>query len=245
MKKTLITSLALTAGLVAYGANIGDDNASNAPYGDGWQSTDNGGTGLGAWTLNAGGSGGHYIGTTGEGADPSFGLFSGGNTASDFANAERDFTGGALTTGQTFSIDLGNTGVDSGGGEIGLNLTDGGSTVFTLKFVGGDFNWLINDGGSDFGSGQAFASDTELAFTFTYEGANNYSYTFGSSASGSNFNATNTINGIDGFRLFTNEQGSGENFGANDISVVPEPGAFALLGGLMALTFVALKRRAA
>lgn len=246
--KTLTFFLIAAASSIAtlgQAAALADDNASNAPYADGWQSSDNGGSGFGAWALSVGTSGGgHYIGATGEGPDPSFGLFSGGNNAGEQAFAERQFTGGALVAGQTFSIDLGNTGVDSGGGEIGLNLIDGTLSVFTLKFVGGQTNWQLNDGGSDFSSGQAFAANTELAFSFTYEGGNNYSYTFGS-GSGSNFTANNTISGIDGFRLFTNEQGTGENFGANNMSVVPEPSTLAMYGltGLAAVGVLLFKRR--
>lgn len=244
--KLLITTLAapfLTGGLTA--ATIASDVASNAPYADGWQTADNGGTGFGAWTLNSGGSGGHYIGASGQG-DPSFGLFAGGNATGDFATATRSLTGGALAAGQSLAMDLGNTGVDSGGGgEIGLNLTDGGSTVWTLKFIGGATDWVINDGGpgGDFGSGQGFAANTSLAFEFTYEGGSSYSYTFGPSGSGSNFTATNTISGIDGFELFSTEQGSGENFGANNIEVVPEPSSYAMIGGLLALGAALLQRR--
>lgn len=43
-----------------YGAS---DGATSATYNDGWQTGDNGGTGYGAWTLNAvPGWSGHFIG---------------------------------------------------------------------------------------------------------------------------------------------------------------------------------------
>lgn len=240
----LMASSSLATLLVspAFAANVASDNASNAAYSDGWQTNDNGGTGFGAWTLSTGGSGGHYIGTTGQGTD-SFGLFSGGNASGDFATATRSLTGGALTSGQSITIDLGNTGVDSTDpGEIGINLTDGGATVWTLQFIGGGTDWVINDGGSNFGSGQGFVSSSSITFTFTYEGGSNYSYTFGS-GSGSNFTATNSISGIDGFELFSAQQGSGENFGANNISVVPEPSTYAMIGGVLVLAFAFLRRQ--
>ena len=237
----LITTGLLTAA-TAFAANTADDIASNAPYADGWQTADNGGSGLGAWTLNSGGLGGHFIGATGEGPDPSFGLFAGatGGSGTNFATAVRSFTGGALTSGQTFSIDLGHTATNDG--TIGLNLRDGGSNVVSLTHESGELNWELNDGGSDFSSGQAFAADTELSFSFTYEGGSSYSYTFGG-GSGSNFTASNTISGIDGFELFSTEQGGGQNLGANDVSVVPEPGTFALLAGALAFVAVALRNR--
>jgi len=232
MKKSICFSLAGFLTLAsASAATLAADNASDTDYSDGWSSADNGGSGFGSWTLNAGGGGGRYIGATGQGASPSFGLFSGGNNAGDFSTATRGFTGGALSTGQTFTIDLGNTGVDLGApGQIGLNLQDGGVTVFALKFIGGGTNWLLNDGGSDFSAGQGFAADTSLSFSFTYEGGSSYSYEFGS-GSGTSFIASNTISGIDGFELYSSRQGGGENFGSNNIAIVPEP-TVALLGSL-------------
>lgn len=239
-----LPALLICTSSILQAAALADDTASNAPYADGWQSSDNGGSGFGAWTLSTGGSGGHYIGTTGEGAT-SFGLFSGGNASGDFSTASRSLTGGALTAGQTFSIDLGNTGVDpTDPGEVGINLTDGGVAVWTLQFIGGGTDWVINDGGSNFGSGQGFAASTSLSLAFTYEGGSDYSYTFGS-GSGSSFTATNTISGIDGFELFSSQQGSGENFGANDMIVIPEPSSIIMLGltGLAAGGMTLLKRR--
>lgn len=220
----------------AMAANVAIDSASNSAYGDGWQNGDNGGSGFGAWTLNATGSGGTYVGTTGQG-NPSFGLFSG---LSGTATASRLFTGGALGVGQTFSINLGHTANIATNNDIGLLLTDGGITVFTLKFFGGGTDWLLNDGGLDFGSGQAYAPNTSLAFSFTYEGSNKYSYTFGT-GSGTSFTATSDISGIDGFTLFNNNQGSGENLGANNMAIIPEPSA-ALLSGLGALALLRRRR---
>lgn len=222
----------------AFGATLASDSAADSVYADGWDNGDNGGSGFGSWTLNAGGGGGDYIGGTGQG-NPSFGLFAGGTAAGDFSTATRSFTGGALTTGQTFSIDLGNTGV-SAGGQIGLNLQDGGVTVFELKFIGGGANWQLNDGGSDFSSGQGFAANTSLNFSFTYEGGSTYSYSFGS-GSGTSFVASNTISGIDGFELYSSRQGSGENFGSNNMEIVPEP-AIALLGSLGLLGLLRRRR---
>ncbi len=229
MKKTILLSVTAFASfaLSAGAANVALDNASNAAYSGGGFNSINGGTGFGAWSVSSSGGGGEYVGTTGQG-NPSFGIHSQGSGS---ALASRSLTGGDLSAGQTISMDLGHSNLVNG--SVGIDLTDGGATVFTLRFVGGTSNWVINDGGGggEFGAGQGFSANTSLTFTFTYEGSNDYSYTFGS-GSGDNFTATNTISGVDGIKLFTFSQGSGENFGANNLVVtaVPEPSSAALLG---------------
>lgn len=237
--RTLIFVSASAMALNSFGATVATDTASDATYTPAWDSTDNGGTGFGTWTLATTGTGGSYIGGTGQGGT-SFGLFSG---TSGTSTAERPFTG-SLLAGQTFSVDLGHTTNIANGNDIGLLLLDGGATVFTLKFVGGQANWLLNDGGTDFGSGQAYSANTSISFSFTYEGSNDYSYTFGTGA-GSNFTATNIISGIDGVRFFNNNQGDGENLGFNNLSVIPETSSIAMLGltGLAAGMIALLKRR--
>ena len=217
------------------------DNAGNAPYTPThWQTGDNGGSGFGAWTLTSAGGGGSFIGASGQGPTPTFGLF---GAAAGSSSADRPFTG-ALTTGQTFSIDLGNTASVATGQTLGLNLTSNGVVEFTLKFTGGGTTWQINDGGSDFGIAQNFASNTSLHFTFTYNGGNNYSYTFGS-ASGTGFTATNPLTNINGVRLFDGAQGAGENFGFNNLAIVPEPATVLLVGpALLGGMFFIRRRRA-
>ena len=86
------------------------------------------------------------------------------------------FTGGAMAVGDRFSVNLAHT--QTIDGQIGLSLLSGTTARWTLKFVGGGANWLINDGGSDFGSGQAYAANTSLSFSFTYNGGSFYSYVF-------------------------------------------------------------------
>lgn len=204
-----------------FAATIASDNASTANYPGGtWTDGSNGGTGFAAWDLTVTGDGGQYIGSTGQG-NPAFGIYSNSGTSL----AKRPFTGGALTAGQTFQVDLGNTATING--EIGLNLLSGSIARFTLKFVPGQSNWQLNDGGSDFSAGQAYAANTSLAFSFTYLGSKDYSYTFGS-GSGTGFTATADITAIDGVQFYSNGQGDLQNFGFNNLAVtaaapVPEP----------------------
>lgn len=230
--------LALT-NLASHAATIASDNATNAAYaGPAWPNASNGGTGFGAWSFATSGGGGRYLGGTGLGAT-TFGLFAGG-TGGNNSSATRPFTG-ALTAGQTFSIDLGHSSSIANGGEVGLNLLDGGSPVFTLKFVGGGSFWQLNNGGSDFNSTQGYAANTPLSFSFTYNGGSSYSYTFGAS-SGVNHTATSTISNITAVKVFSNAQGGGENTGANNAAIVPEPASLGLV--LMSgIGLLAIRRR--
>ena len=240
MKKLLVAvvaSIAVSSGVLA--ASNASDNASTANYPDGtWITGSNGGTGFGSWTLTstpagAGGFAGSYIGGTAIG-NPTFGIYSGGNAAAEML-ANRPFTGGGLTAGQSFSVTIGNTVTINNPGQIGLSLMSGSSARWTLKFVGGGTNWLLNDGGTDFSSGQAFAANTPLTLTFTYNGGSSYSYTFGT-GSGINYTATADISNLNGVQFFSTNQGNDQNMGINNLSVVPEPSTYALLA-LSAVAF--------
>ena len=67
---------------VADAASIAADNASNSPYQPSgvWASGQNGGYGLGAWSLNhPGAAAGEYIGDSGVGTSPTWGVYAGNN----------------------------------------------------------------------------------------------------------------------------------------------------------------------
>jgi len=237
MKKTLLAavmSVALSSGAFAQAPGaIAFDEGSNEPYqpGNVWDNDSNGGFGFEAWTFNTSGDGGRFIGGTAIG-DPTFGIFAPNSTSS--SSAFRPFSS-ALNPGDTFSVVIGHT--DGIGGEIGLSLWSGGSARITLKFIGGQTDWTFNDGGSDFNIAQPYAANTQLTFSFTYVGAGlnenddpiyTYSYSFGD-ASGNNFTTLNDISSVDGVAFFNNDQGGGQNFGFNELQVVPEPSTYALL----------------
>jgi len=238
MKKLLLAAAVLAAAFpsMSLSAGVASDNASTANYPGGtWTTGSNGGAGFGSWTLTstpAGGFSGSYIGGTAIG-NPTFGIFSSGNNAATMT-ALRPFTGGGLTAGQSFGVTIGNTPDITNPGNIGLSLMSGGSARWTLKFVGGGSNWLLNDGGSDFSSGQAYAANTPLSLTFTYNGGSSYSYTFGT-GSGNN-TASADISNLDGVQFFSVNQGAFQNMGINNLSVVPEPSTYALLA-LSAVAF--------
>ena len=226
MKKTLfaaVASIALSSG--AFAATNASDNASSYTTAT-WTNGANLGTGFGAWTLSTttpgSGFAGRYIGNTALG-DPAFGLFA-GNDGGAISIADRPFTGGALTAGQIFSVKLANTAANFG--EVGFQFLDGSTVRWTLKLAGTGA-WQLNDGGGDFGAGQAFVANTALDFSFTYNGGNSYTYSFGSGA-GTNFTAANITN-LTGVRFYNRDQGADQNFAFNDLSVVPEPSTYALL----------------
>ena len=248
MKKLLLAAAVMATAVpsISLSASVASDNASAANYPGGtWTTGSNGGTGFGSWTLTstpADGFSGSFIGGTAVGT-PAFGLYSGGDAAAT-ATARRPFTGGGLTAGQSFGVTIGKTPTVTTGGQLGLSLMSGGTARWTLKFVGGGANWLLNDGGSDFSSGQAYAANTSLALTFTYNGGSSYSYTFGT-GSGTNYSAVADISNLDGVQFFSVNQGNDQNMGINNLSVVPEPSTYALLA-LSAVAFggyVARRRR--
>ena len=250
MNKNMMRAAVMVTSLVLAGNVFGQDPSTHLAFDQasnyvnwGGDPSLNEGFGFAPWTFDQAtpdsGFAGRFIGSTATG-DPSFGLFS-GNNAGAFSSAFRAFDN-PLTAGDTFSVDIGHTPTING--EVGLNLINNGTIVFTLKFVGGGENWSINDGGADFGAGQAYAANTSLTFSFTYNGGNSYSYTFGS-GSGNNFTATSDISSINEVGFYSVNQGTDQNFGINNLAVIPESSSIIMMGlaGLAAGGLTVLKRR--
>ena len=240
MRKSLsaIASFALLAlgATVSHAANPALDTGTNYVVSGSFNpGVGNFGTGFGAWSFNQTGGGGSYLGTstgaTGLPETDTWGLFAGSD--SGVSSVDRPFTGGALATGQTVSVNMGIGGGVDNGGTVGINLLSGATPVFTLEFVGGGATWQLNDGGSNFGAtGIPFSANTTVSMSFTYEGANNYNINVveGSGTyTGVGFTASDTISDITGIRLFSVNQGGGDNAGFSDLTVVPEPATWAML----------------
>ncbi|MBG0781452.1 MAG: S8 family peptidase [Bacteroidales bacterium] len=196
------------------------DNASN--YGDGWTDGSNQGTGFGNWEFLSGGNGGNYIGSTGLG-NPTFGIYAGGNGETDYFTARREL-GGAIPVGTSIGIQLGYTGVDIGG-EIGISFFAGASFRFNIKFQGGGSEWLLNDGGSDFGTSIPWAGNTQLSIALTRGDGSNYSIQIDQGVdnyTGTDYTANSGSFAIDRIEIYSTKQGSGQNVGFNNITVVSD-----------------------
>ncbi len=248
MKKLLsLGSLLLLSAIAspnsASASNLAFDNSSFYTSAT-WTNGSNQGVGFAPWAFDGGngnsGGFGTFIGGTAVDPLSSFGIFSFPADSGAFAGVTRAFTGGPLVAGQTFSITLGYTGI-ANNGSVGFDLRDSaGVTLFSVN-TNGAGDWQLNDGSSNFNSGAAAVANTSLIFSFTYNGGNNYSYTLGA-GSGIGFIAANNLTDISQIRLFSFQQGSGENLGFDNLSVVPEPSTWVMVaGGLGLLTL--LRRR--
>ncbi|MCH8487621.1 MAG: T9SS type A sorting domain-containing protein [Candidatus Cyclonatronum sp.] len=199
---------------------VAEDNAGNYTAGSDLPAEgSNEGFGFEGWNFNinpSGGFAGRYIGGTAIG-DPAFGLFSGNNVNAE-VTATRSFAE-TLRPGDTFSVVIGHTPTING--EVGLSLLNGTTAVWTLKFVGGDSRWTLNDGGSDFtpSESQGYEANTSLTLEFTFEGNNQYSYSFGSDNGFTGTFSNQTVTNIDGVRFFSKNQGSDQNFGINNLQI--------------------------
>jgi len=215
------------------------------PYSGIWSNGSTGGSGFGAWQLSPttnNGSVFYYIqsstvnsgSTTGNGGnDINTGGVAWGITAtnSTVANATRPFPS-ALTTSQSFQIDMDNGNIASGG-SVGFALqNNSGNAVWQYYFTGGSNTYTINAASV---SGPALPSFTRdgMRLTFSLTSASTYSVTVLSYTAGGAAGAgtTNTYTGsllspsggqtISSVRLFNFNAGSSTNNNAyfNNLSI--------------------------
>ncbi len=255
----------LVAGFIsgtAHAQTIASDNASDPVYqsgAGGWTAGDNGGTGFGAWTTVTNG----FIGssTTNGPGGVSGGINTGGQSFGLFSNigaptlgeAIRPF-GSGLTVGDTFSLQMDNGTVGSGG-SVGFGLRSGNTNRFEFYFAGGGTSYTVDGGAmSVFQTAQGFTPNGMTAsLTLTSPDTFSFSVAFNG---GSTETFTGTLDGtagstIDNFRLFTfntnDNNPSGEtNAFFNSPTVVPEPSSLSLLAGpaILGAWFFVRRRRA-
>jgi hypothetical protein len=238
IKSLVVGTLALAAFAVNSFAQIASDNAGNSAYSGGWNAGTNGGSGFGGWIFNMtsgnNGSAGVFIGDptpagiTGMSAT-SFGFYA--NPIGSGANAEvsRPFSA-ALALGQTFSFQWGlNWDSNDATSNRGFNLFSGSTQLINLN-MGNSANITIN-------GSPMYSVYGNNAFTVNFEQLSASSIrVYGTGRNGSE-TYDNTFSGLagpaDSFSLYfnaTNNSVDQRQMYFNNLSIVPEPSTYALLG---------------
>lgn len=158
------------------------------------------------------------------------------------ANAYRDFLGGGMAVGQTFSMDFDN-GYLQAGAAVGLGLQNAaGITLWEVYFAGGGTNYFNNDASGANATTVGYG-DEGVNVTFTLTGSNAYTATL-TRRDG----VTQTINGnlisnadqtIHHLRAFNANAGSGTP--SNAYFNIPEPTSAML--GLLGTALLLRRRR--
>lgn len=244
MKKTILTLASLAALTVS--ANAATNGTWNGTSGGSWSSSETQG-----WTsvTTPSGSGSFNAGTIANMANGSWSLWS------DSAQSEArwDFAGGALNTGQSFSIDWRNNSIASGRTiTLSLRRSDG-SEAFGFRFLGGGTNYEIKGDGTWFveDSGTSGYQNTAINLNFQLVTADTYIFT--ATRKSDNFQmlqtGTYTLGGTSGlglthFEVYNDARVAGSSdLNLNSITVVPEPSSAALLGlGLAGLAMLRRRR---
>lgn len=192
------------------------DNAGN--YGGSWSGGSDGGSGFGAWTLNAGANSGGFIGnpanngisTNGMGTT-AFGMFA---TGSEYFNATRSFDVG-MGIGDSFTFDWGMN-WDANTGAKGFDLRAGGSTIFNVNNGGSS---TITAGGAnantDYGTGNMLVTLTRTSTGYTFSMTSRS----GGSTYTTNISTSSTIDGINFYIGNQNDGNGNRNIYFNDLSI--------------------------
>lgn len=202
-------------------------------------------------TSGTGSENGTFIGASGTGMDVnsnSWGLYA--NTGQT-SSRTYDF-GSALSIGDSVSISV-SLGSIATGGTVGFGLQNSSSTNrFETYYIGGDATdaWKLNDSGgqenitgpsTSFGN-SSYSSGNFLTFKFTQLASDAFSLEV-NGASVTNASLSLAASDIEQIRIFNFDAGSGNDQFFNSLAVVPEPSTYALLAGIFAFAWIALRRR--
>lgn len=209
---TLSAALALSSQISF--AQIASDNAGN--YGSGFTNGANGGSGFGSWQINSSagsGAAGTFIagsnpgGITGMGAQ-SFGFYANPNNSGAFVTANRSFSSGGLTNGQTFSFKWG-VNYDSGvEGNKGFSLFRGGTSGAELVNInnGGSQDITLNGANVNFGYGA-----NAMTWSFTQLSPTVLRITANDRDGNGAFTTNLVVNGrVDSFRIYASQMQPGD-----------------------------------
>lgn len=166
-----------------------------------------------------------------------------------FIDASDLFSGGALSVGQTVSIDFEMRAIDPGR-DVGVSLLNGSGDAITFGIYGGEpgaypytgNGYFYSDAGStDVSAGSmGYQYQSEFNIAFTVTGADTYSAVAGSDSWTGTFSGS--LLGID---VFNDGAGNGSDMGFNNLTVagpVPEPGTASLVSLGLALSFFGFRK---
>ena len=260
MKKVVLTLIGwIGAAALASAANNVIFTATAAP-GNTPDGVDQNNNPANVWTVvdtpsGTGGGSGQYFGTSFGGETLSgwqiwsspFGTGT-GNAGSVVATTS--FAGGALSVGQTVSLNFEMRAADPGR-QVGVDLLNGSGDAITFGIFGGEpgpypytgSGYYYSDAGSSYTSagsmGYQYQSEFNIAFTVTGNGT--YSAVAGSDSWSGTYSGS--LLGMDVFNLGA---GDGSDVAFNNLTIVavPEPGTFAFVGMGLALLVLNRYRRA-
>lgn len=250
-RKILIPAILFSLGLSAV-AQVASDNAGN--YGSGWTNGSNGGSGFGPWTIstsNGGGNvtgfGGTFIGnSTAAGitgmANPAFGLYANPSGSGAYSSVKRALTA-PLAVGQMFSFQWG-INFDSGaGGDKGFNIYTGGISGTSIANVNNAGSDAITLNGTNIGFGYGVNS---MTWTFNYISPTSVTVSANDRDGTGTYSTTLTVSGApDAFEFYASNMQLGDQAQPyfNNLSVVPEPSTWALIGLGTAFVLWRVRRR--
>jgi hypothetical protein len=184
---------------------------------------DSGADGEGVYYGNPDGSGG--IGGSSGNSWQEYSYQNDGVGLGGSVDATNQFSGGALTVGQTVSINFVMRATDPATdglppGEVGVSLLNGSSDAITFYIYGGGPGYyLYTDAGSTAADAGPMTYQYQTAFNiaFTVPGPNTYTAVAGSDSWSGTFNGS--LTGID---VFNHAGGNGSDVGFNNLTVAPE-----------------------
>ena len=161
------------------------------------------------------------------------------------------FPGGALSIGQTVSIDFLANSVDTGQ-QYGLRLLNGTAFTLSLSFIGGDGGYRYYDGSTG-GTIPFGYQQNGFHFAYTQNTATTYTVVASTIGGGGTGTTIGTFSGTDGaggapntLQIYNLSAGSNNNVLTNNFAIAPEPSSFVYLGGgLGMLLFIGARRRTA
>jgi hypothetical protein len=240
MKKSLMCLLSLISTLSVAVASDNFTYTATAAPGNTPDGIDQNSTSVNVWQVTLSATGGreteYSLGGGLTNAWEEYTSLSGTPDVNGTVDATTTFAGGDLAIGQTVSIVFLNNSIYDANGSVGFSLMDGSISEITFAYIGDKYGeyYAYTDGSvseHQIGSG---ANSIPVDLSFTLTSATTYSATAYDEYVDASWNGTysGSISGVDVFNHggALVEGGSGTEVLFNDLSVVPEPSTWAMLG---------------